>query len=224
MLLSPRLRTSLRRASFAPLLAILWVMAALGWSYRAYGSPPMPVLERVQGDVTLIRSGNPISPTRGVVVMRRDRLLTGPHSRAAVLFPDGSRLLLGANAEFILDDLMPPDGRQRAALRIDVPHGAFRLIMAEPNDLRRGPERQVLVRTARASVMLNTGDLWAGPLEDSTGVLAIYGKMQVRNDAGSLVLDRKRQGTLIKPSAGLGEPTVWPRHRVEQALMQSVFD
>lgn len=220
-----RLAPSVSHACVARLLSCVLLLASLASATIALAQqarPAGPVIERVLGDVWLARSGDAVAPRAGMTLSRFDRLITGPQSRAAIAFPDGSRLLLGAEAEATVADFIAEEGRQRATLRLDVPRGPFRLILADP---RPGPQRQVLVRAAGITLMLSSGDLWVGPTSSGTAVLAIYGRVEVRNAGGSLILDRKRQGTLLRAATAVPDlPAVWPRERIEHALTQVAFD
>lgn len=179
-------------------------------------------IERLQGDVGLIRGGVVLVPKRGDEIARRDRISTGDTSRVGILFPDGSRLLLGAHAEAFIEDYLPQEGRQRATIMLEVSKGPFRLVLTET---RRGPEKQVLVKTNGTMLVVKATDVWAGPIDGATGILSIAGTVQVRNAGGSLVLDRKRQGTMIR-GAGINpdKPAVWPRDKIERALTLVAFD
>ena len=178
-------------------------------------------MERVEGHVRMVRSGAATPLHRAAQVLRQDRILTGPGSRAAVLFPDGSRLLIGADAEAIVEDYLPEDGRQRAVILLDVPKGPVRLLLSKP---RHGPAKQAMIRSRGTTVTPAPSqhiiDVWTGPMDGTTAVLAIVGRLSVRTEAGSLVLNKKRQGTFVAgPTASPDVPAVWPRARIDQALM-----
>lgn len=179
-------------------------------------------MERVEGRVSVVRGGQQIPLVRGAPIQRHDWLTAPPGSRAAILFPDGSRLLMGGGAEVVVEDYLPEDGRQRAVILIDARRGPVRLLLSKS---RSGPAKQAVVRSAGTVLTpapsQSHTDLWTGAIDGTTAVLAIVGRLNVRTDAGSLVLDKKRQGTFVRSAKASPElPAVWPKARVEQALAQ----
>lgn len=198
------------------------LMLVLTLPSAAQTTSPVAVLERAQGEVFLLRAGAPIATTTRLDLKRRDRIITGETSRASIVFPDGSRLVLGSNAEAVVEDYLPQKGRQRPTLMLEVPYGPFRLSLADP---KSEPDKHVVVRTGSATLAVKASDLWVGPVEGGIGILAIAGKVQVRNAGGSLVLDRSRQGTLLRsPALDPDKPSVWNRNQIERALTMVAFD
>ncbi len=204
-------------AGIAALLLAL-SMALTGPSARA--GEPTARADRIEGQVRLVRADASITLTAGSEVRRQDRILTGRESRAAIHFPDGSRLLIGADAEAVIEDYLPEDGRQRAVILLDVPKGPVRLLLSQP---RHGPAKQASIRSHGLVVSPAPSqhiiDMWTGPMDGAVAVLAIVGRLNVRNAAGSLVLHKKRQGTFVtSPTTSPDAPAMWPRARIEQAL------
>src|SRR5690606_8240272 len=143
-------------------------------------------------------------------------------SRALLSFDDGSRLAVGENALIVIADYMRERGRRSGALILDLIRGAIRLIAAEP---RESPRKRVEVRTAAATINSQGVDLWSGPVGDQIAILVIKGKVEVRNDAGLVRLDRKRLGTLVSDRTTPPEkPTVWPTKRAQQMLHTVAFE
>jgi hypothetical protein len=202
------------------LLAIFAAVASL-ISTVAIAEPRPAYFESVRGEVAITRAGEEMLPRTGGIVLRNDRIETGPAARAAITFPDGSRLFLGAQTEAVIIDYTPELGRQRAVILLEVSRGPIRLLMAQSpigsakTATIRGPGGVVVAGPSRTMI-----DLWTGPVGGGEmAVLAIVGRLQVRNGAGSLVLDRKRQGTRIAgPEDIPGYPMVWPRTDIERAL------
>ncbi len=208
------------KAAAVRLAVLLLVMQGLPCRAQTAGS--VAVLERAQGDVEFVRAGVSMTAALGSDLQRRDRVTTGATSRAAILFPDGSRLALGANAEAVVEDFLPENGRQRATIMLEVPSGAFRLSLTPS---KSSADKHVVVRTRGTTLAVKATDIWVGPLDEGIGVLAIAGKVHVRTAAGSLVLDRKRQGTLLRsPAINPDKPAIWSRDQTERALTVVAFD
>jgi hypothetical protein len=208
-----------------PIMAIFTiVVSCLATAGAAEAEPAQAVgrLEHVRGEVRIVRGAVARQADTGTVVLRRDRIETGPASRVALALPEGSRLLLGENGALIVEDAMAGEGRQRATVMLTVPRGAFRINMPV---LGPGIERMAMLRTPLAVLSAARGELWAGPRDGGLAVLAVYGEVHVRNAAGSQVLSRKRLGTFVQ--AGNTAPTLpqtWDRAQVESALFSVALD
>lgn len=175
------------------------------------------VVERAQGDVRIQRKGQFIDVTQGEAITRRDQLATGANSRLLLSFNDGSRLALGENSVLVIADYIREEGRRSGALILDLLRGAIRLVAAKP---QVAPDKRVELRTTAATINSRWVDLWTGPVDDKRAVLVIKGKVDVRNDAGLVTLDRKRLGTLVSNRLSAPEkPAVWPSKRASESLL-----
>lgn len=179
-------------------------------------------LEQVRGDVRVSRASKTERAQSGIPLQRGDRIETGVASRAIIGFADGSRFMLGGDGAVVVEDVLIAQGRQRATIMLNVPDGAFRLMMAEPPP---GVARMATVRTRYGVLSAARGDVWAGPKDGGMAVLVVYGRVEVRNDRGSLVLDKKRSATLIAGrDAEPRIPAQWQRGDVDSALLTVSFD
>lgn len=180
------------------------------------------IVERAQGEVRIERNGLVIeNVTAGHPITRRDNLVMGAGSRVMLVFSDGSRLAVGENALLIIADYMREDGRRSGALILDLLRGAIRLVAAKPKE---APDKRIEVRTAAATISSQGVDLWSGPVDDKLAVLVLQGRIDVRNDAGLVMLDRKRLGTFVSDRLRAPEkPTLWPAHRARESLMTVAF-
>ncbi len=210
---------------FAALGGCLAAIAAAG-AIAATSRPADPrenvgVVERVQGEARIERNGLNIDVEAGRAITRRDHVTTAAGSRLLLSFNDGSRLAVGENALLVIADFMPESGRRSGALILDLVRGAIRLIASHP---RQAPDKRVEVRTSAATISTQGVDMWSGPVDDKLAVLVIKGKVDVRNDAGWVMLDRKRFGTLVSSRIRAPEkPTVWPAERTKQSLLTVAF-
>ncbi len=179
------------------------------------------VIERAQGEVLVERNGLTSTVTEGHAITRRDYLITGPNSRLLLSFDDGSRLAVGENALLVVADFMREEGRRSGALILDLIRGAIRLVTAKPEI---APDKRVEVRTAAATISSQWMDLWSGPVDDKLAVLVIQGKVDVRNDAGRVTLDRKRHATIVSERVSAPEkPAIWSTSRTRDMLHTVAF-
>ncbi len=215
---------TIRRAAAlaACLIAFLSAAALAATSHPADSRDRVGIVERARGKVQIERNGTVIeNVTAGHVITRRDHLSTGPNSRVLLSFKDGSRLAVGENALLVIADFMREEGRRSGALILDLVRGAIRLVAAKPKE---APTKRVEVRTAAATISSRGVDLWSGPVGDKLAVLVLKGKVDVRNDAGLVMLDRKRLGTFVSGRLSAPEkPSVWPTSRARESLLTVAF-
>jgi hypothetical protein len=153
------------------------------------------VVEQVQGEVHLDRAGARHLMAAGRAISRHDRLHTGASSRVALTFKDGSRLVLGERGAMTIQDWRPEQGRSSGVLLLDVEAGAVRLTASKSV---KAPDKRVEVRTPAAVISVRGTDVWSGPIDSGTGIIVLAGAIDVRNDAGSVLIDRRHAGTIVR--------------------------
>ncbi len=153
------------------------------------------VVEQVQGQATLDRTGSPRLLVVDASISRHDRLATGAGARLALTFNDGSKLVLGENGRITIEDWRPEQGRSSGVLLLDLESGAVRLTAAKA---KKAPDRRVELRTPVAVISVRGTDVWSGPIDSATGVMVLAGAIEVRNDAGSVALDKPHVGTIVR--------------------------
>lgn len=156
---------------------------------------PVAVVEQIQGKATIDKRGSVSPIVTGASVSRYDRLETSAGARLALTFKDGSRLVLGENGRVTIEDWRPEQGRSGGVLLLDLQSGAVRLTASKP---AKAPDKRVELRTPVAVISVRGTDVWSGPIESGTGVMVLAGKIDVRNDAGSVLMDKPHVGTIIK--------------------------
>lgn len=184
-----------RQTLMAGTMALSAGLFAIGGNEAlAFDGRSVGVVEQVLGTVLIERGGERNAAVAGRQLQRHDRLLTLRDARVAVAFNDGSRLVLGDQGDIGIEDWRPERGRSAGALLLDLAAGAVRLTAARPN---RAPDRRVELRTPAAVASLHGTDLWSGPFDGATGFIVLAGSVDLRNDAGSVRIDRRNLGTLI---------------------------
>ena len=174
-------------------------------------------VDRAQGEARIERNGILVPLTSGQAVARRDQFATGNGGRVVLTFNDGSRLAIGENALLGVADFVAEEGRKTGALILDLFRGAIRLSAAKPI---KAPDKRVEVRTPVATISSQAVDMWSGPIDGQLGVFVMAGKLDVRNDAGWVILDRKRAGTLVAHRMiAPAKPGLWSAEQANRMLM-----
>jgi hypothetical protein len=182
---------------------------------------PLGALERVQGEVTLFRGETSIVAKNGDEVARGDTLSTAAESRLLLVFKDGTRLTLGERAEAFIEYFVYNPIKKRGAAFVDIVKGAFRFTSGRIRELN---DKRIEVRANSATFAAEGGDFWGGPIEDGYGFLLITGRIEVRNDAGMVVLHKKRVGsTFVKPGGAPDVPEPWSKEKVSRAFATVAF-
>jgi hypothetical protein len=160
----------------------------------------------------------------GTLAHMNDELRTGAKARLQVSFRDSSELTLGENATVIVDRFVfdPDEGTGEALLKTGV--GAFRLATGKISELR---DKKITVSAPFATLGVRGTDFWWGPIDGRFGVLLLtQSKLEVRNDAGAVLIDKAGYGTDIDPilKGGYGAPSrpyKWDPGKVARALSQT---
>jgi hypothetical protein len=159
----------------------------------------------------------------GTVAHMNDELSTGAKARLQVSFRDSTELTLGENAKVVVDRFVfDPDAGTGAAI-IKTGVGAFRMATGKISELQN---KTISVSTPYATIGVRGTDFWWGPIDGRFGVLLLsQSKVEVRNDAGSVLIDKAGYGTDIDPlKGGNGAPSrpyKWDASKVARALSQT---
>ena len=206
-----------RGGKLAIAIAVVVVFVLIEASYAA---------ERTVGMAT-----NVVSPAEvqnapaavGTLAHMNDELRTGAKARLQVSFRDSTELTLGENARVVVDRFVfdPDAGTGEALIKTGV--GAFRLATGKISEMQN---KKISVSTPYATIGIRGTDLWWGPIDGHFGVLLLtQSKVEVRNDAGSVLIDHAGYGTDIDPlKGGNGAPSrpyKWDASKVARALSQT---
>ena len=116
----------------------------------------------------------------GQTLAAGDRITTGPGARVYLQMPEGSRVKLGENATFVVDQLNAEDGKQgvfRAALNLV--KGAFRFTT---DAVAKTNRRNVDIRVSTVTAGIRGTDLWGKAADDKDLVCLLEGKIAVHAD------------------------------------------
>ncbi len=171
----------------ALLAAILMLAAA---SVLAATSPGI-VVEGVQMPAWVEHAGGARAPLAiGMILNNKDRIYTGPGSRALLRLVDGSLIKLGENGLLALDDL----GQKTTKLTnvvtasLDVVNGAFRFTTQAFSTFRG--QRDIKVQIATITAGIRGTDLWGKADATRDIVCLIEGRITVVRGNDSFIMDQ----------------------------------
>src|SRR6476660_7063931 len=208
-------------------LGRLAIAIAVATSFVCNGGIPLLASERL----TVGMATNVVSPaqvdnqpaTVGTLAHMNDELRTGVKARLQVSFRDSTQLTLGENSRVVVDRFVfdPDAGTGEALIKTGV--GAFRMATGKISEMQN---KKMSVSTPFATIGIRGTDLWWGPIDGHFGVLLLtQSKVEVRNDAGSVLIDHAGYGTDIDPlKGGNGAPSrpyKWDASKVARALSQN---
>lgn len=178
------------------------------------------VVNRIQNTAQAVRQGGAVDLAEGSCVLVGDELVTGPESRLAVRFGDGTLLTLGADTRLTVDEYVY--GRNNSMF-LDLAEGAFRLISGEV--ARLNPEKFEL-KTPLASIGIRGTDFWGEVQgEGALEVLLITGTaVTVTNVGGTVTLDSPGVGVTVGSKDRMPMlPKEWSQDKKAKALSSVAF-
>jgi hypothetical protein len=177
---------------------------------------------RLRGEANAQAAGKTHALAESGEVDMGDRLLTGPGARLEVKFVDGTVLTLGEKADFTIDELTVTPGKGVALFtRVT---GAIRLV---GGDVTKQAEHKMEVASNAGTIGIRGTDVWGGTVKPGSqlDVFLIEGAVEVRNAAGTVVLDQAGLGTSVTAAGGAPvAPTQWPQALRDRAIATVSFD
>jgi hypothetical protein len=171
--------------------AFLTALLMLAATSALAAARPNIVVEGVQMPAWVEHTSGARDPLAiGMVLTNKDRVYTGPGSRALLRLADGSLVKLGENGILALDDL----GQKKINLKevvtasLDVVSGAFRFTTQALYKFRG--ERDVKVRIVTITAGVRGTDLWGKAAKDRDVVCLIEGKITVARDKEAFTMDQ----------------------------------
>jgi hypothetical protein len=209
------LRSFFRRGSFLP--AVLVLIASLGAHAAddAVGS-----ISDVEGAAEIVSSGQSAGAADGAAVHMNDELKTGADGHLQVTFRDDTVLTLGEDARVVIDRYVFDPDQGVGDVLLTTTQGAFRFATGRLKDLS---SKDITVATPVAEIGIRGTEFWGGPVDGEYSVLLLAGEIDVKNQAGTVRLNRPGLATVIRSrlQAPL-RPSVWSVDRIERALTRTV--
>jgi ferric-dicitrate binding protein FerR (iron transport regulator) len=225
--------------------AALIVVLMLPQISRAQSDQPVGMVQRLQGDVTVVHFGNNVRALEGMDFTLEDRLVTGANGRLQIMLTDDTQITFGENAEAVIKEyhFNPFDSGQKGVVLVEVRAGAFLFTSGRISQLS---DNWIEVKTAYADLRTSGTEFWAGPTGESTeGVAVFEGRVDVSNKSGTVVLSaravtqsriesyslgvRSRSstdpiGTTLTRGQGPSQPILWLQGKTDRAVDAITFD
>jgi hypothetical protein len=139
------------------------------------------VVEGVLSPAWLERGGKREPLATGMKLAARDRIHTGPGSRALIRMAEGSAVKLGENATLAIDDLLEKKdgGKTLVNASLDVVRGAFRFTTGVFS--RQPAQRDIKVKIATITAGIRGTDVWGRSTAEQDLVCLIDGRISVEH-------------------------------------------
>ena len=225
--------------------ALLFVLV-LPQTSRAQSTDRVGVVERLQGDVSIVHFGNSAKATQGMAISLKDQLVTGADARLQIMLADDTQITLGENAKAVIKEyhFSPFSSGNRGVVLVEVSKGAFLFTTGRISQLA---DKRIEVKTALANLMAKGTEFWGGPTgEDTEGVAVFEGSVDVSNEGGAVVLYaraltqsrvqsqtpasglRSRSstnpiGTTLTRGQGPSQAVIWQQEKTDRAVAAVTF-
>ena len=204
-----------------PFLCALTSLPALAMGAGALaGDSLIGTVERIENRATAQSADRVRDLARNSDVFFDEVLHTYEAARLDLRLVDDSHITMGPEAALRLDRFVFSSAEPGGALGIRLLDGAFLFT----GGAVEGPDGgHVRIRTRFAAIAVRGTTLWAGPIDDSYGVLVLSGEARVGN-AGQNVTLGPGEGTTLRTTASPpSPPVVWPQAKVDRALAAVAF-
>ena len=140
--------------------ALLFVLV-LPQTSRAQSNDRVGVVERLQGDVSIVHFGNSAKATEGMAISLKDQLVTGADARLQIMLADDTQITLGENAKAVIKEyhFSPFSSGNRGVVLVEVSKGAFLFTTGRISQLA---DKRIEVKTALANLVAKGTEFWAG--------------------------------------------------------------
>ena len=205
------------------------------------------MVQRMQGHVSIVHSGNSVAALDHMAFSLNDRLVTGADARLQIMLTDDSQITLGENSEAVITQYQftPSVSGMKGVLVVEVSKGAFLLTTGRISQLS---DKRIEVKTALAGLATTGAEFWAGPTGgDLEGVAVFEGSVQVSNKGGAVALSAKGVtqprvhpqtqglglrsrsstdpiGTTLTRGQGPSQAVIWPQEKTDRAVDSITFD
>ena len=139
------------------------------------------VVEGVLSPAWLERGGKREPLTTGMTLAARDKVHTGPGSRALIRMAEGSAVKLGENATLAIDDLLEKKdgGKTLVNASLGVARGAFRFTTGVFS--RQPAQRDVKVKISTITAGIRGTDVWGRSTSQEDLVCLLDGQISVEH-------------------------------------------
>ncbi len=144
------------------------------------------IVKILQSPVWLERDGSQVSLTIGDELFGKDKIVTGTNARVLLRLSDDSVVKLGENAEFIVEELIPPkqEGDVLSGF-LNVLKGAFRYTTSV---ISKKYKRDLKVKVSSATIGIRGTDVWGKAEPTRDFVVLLEGEISIERDNQSYQL------------------------------------
>jgi hypothetical protein len=225
--------------------ALLFVLV-LPQTSRAQSKDRVGVVERLQGDVSIVHFGNSANATQGMSISLKDQLVTGADARLQIMLAEYTKITLGEIAKEVIKEyhFCQFSSGNKGVVLVEVSKGAFLFTTGRISQLA---DKRIEVKTALANLMAKGTEFWGGPTgKDSEGVAVFEGSVDVSNEGGAVVLYaravtqsrvqsqtpasgmRSRSstdpiGTTLTRGQGPSQAVIWRQEKTDRAVAAVTF-
>jgi len=97
----------------------------VGFVLCVWGSDPVAFVKNVQGDAVVKRENTLHSIQKGDHLFKGDRIQTGKSTNLGLSFNDGTRIAVGSNSVFIIDDYLFAPAQKEFKFNLTLPKGTI---------------------------------------------------------------------------------------------------
>ena len=174
------------------------------------------VVDKVENEANIVSGDNATAAIIGTPIHMRDELRTGAEGRLKITFRDETVLTLGEKASVVIDRYVYDPDRQVGETILQATKGAFRFASGRIKAMK---QNKIAVSTPVADIGVRGTEFWGGPIEGQYGVLLLEGVVTVSNQAGSVTLSARGQGTDIpSPLDPPGAVKPWGADKIARAV------
>ncbi len=145
-----------------------------------------------------------------------DSIVTGPQSRALILFIDDTQLTLGENASLLVDNyIYDPDESGSSTGNFNILKGSFLFVSGL---ITKTANPNINIETSAGSIGIRGTTVWGGDLDEEYGVFVQDGEVTVTNNRDSVIVP-KGQGSFIRNQfSPPGQPKAWKKAKIDRAI------
>src|SRR5262245_52068380 len=137
-----------------------------------------------------------------------------------VTFRDNTVLTLSENARVVIDRYVYDPDQGVGDVLLTTTEGAFRFATGKMKTLK---EKNITVATPVAEIGVRGTEFWGGPVNAEYNVLLLAGEVNVRNQAGTVILNKPGFATMIRARlVAPCRPSLWSAENIERALTRTV--
>lgn len=180
----------------------------------------MGAISDVEGTAEIVSGGASAGAAKGAPVHMNDALTTGADGHLQVKFRDDTVLTLSEDARVVIDRYVYDPDQGVGDVLLTTTQGAFRFATGRMNKLSK---KDITVATPVAQIGVRGTEFWGGPVDGEYSVLLLAGEVNVKNQAGTVRLNKPGLATVIR--SGLVAPlapSLWSADRIQGALTRTV--